>query len=254
MAAGVLLGGVAACSDDDSGGSAAAADVALFQGGQTTTTRQQPNLSNAGIAVSGKGEVEGRPDSLQIEVGVSARRDSVAQATNDAAVEAQAVIDALVGGGVAEEDIQTRSLSVYPEYDYPQNGQPRLRGYVFTNTVAATLRNLDDAGAVIDAALAAGGDDSVLNGVTFALEDDDEALVAAREAAFADARAKAEQLAELAGLELGPAVAIDETLSGGAPGPDFRDFAADGGAESYTAIAPGQVTTTVVVSIRFSVA
>src|SRR5690606_877683 len=95
VAAGVLLGGVAACSDDDSGGSAAAADVALFQGGQTTTTRQQPNLSNAGIAVSGKGEVEGRPDSLQIEVGVSARRDSVAQATNDAAVEAQAVIDAL---------------------------------------------------------------------------------------------------------------------------------------------------------------
>jgi uncharacterized protein YggE len=209
-------------------------------------------VTTEGIAVFGKGEVRSAPDTVEIVIGVRSRRDTVAQATADAAAKGRAIIDELIAAGVPAPDIQTRDLSVNAEHEYPPGGgAARLLGYAFTNTVVARVRALDDAGAVIDRALAAGGDDAVLDGVMFALDDDAGAAIEARAAAYEDARTKAEQLAALAGVTLGAPTSIEETLSG-PPGPMM--FAAlRGKAGSETAVAPGRVSTVVAVNVRFSI-
>lgn len=203
-----------------------------------------------GISVTGLGEVTGTPDTLTMMFGVSVLRPTVSQAVTVAADKANAVIAALKAQGVAEDDIQTANYSIYPEYNYSQTGQ-ELIGYRIDNTVTAKIRNLDSSGAVIDAVAAAGGDDVRVSGVTFAIEDDAELLQAGRTAAWADARAKAEQLAELAGVTLGEPVAISEVIS--QPPiifPFARDAAAEGG---DTPIEPGQQTVTVTLSVEFAI-
>ena len=52
--------------------------------------------------------------------------------------------------GVAEKDIQTSQLSIYPEYNYMEDGRQELRGFRVQNTVTATLRDIDKTGEVVD--------------------------------------------------------------------------------------------------------
>jgi uncharacterized protein YggE len=199
VAAGALL--LAACGSGESNLSQAGSSD-----GDTT----------GGINVSGQGTVTGKPDTLTVNLGVSVLRPTVDQATRDAATLATAITDALKANGVAEDDIQTSNYSIYPEYDY-SGSQQRLTGYRVNNQVNVKIRNVDSAGAVIDAATAAGGDAAVVNNVAFSIEDDAELLQMARTAAWQDAEAKARQLAQLAGVTLGSAVSITETITYNTP-------------------------------------
>ncbi len=133
-----------------------------------------------------------------------------ARDTNAAAM--SAVIDSLRHQGVAEKDIQTTTLSLNPVYDYRTDGeQPRLIGYNLTNAVVATIRNLDVVGDAIDGALGAGA--TSLDGVTFRVADQAAAEKQAREAAMAEARAKAQTLASAAGVSISGVASISETVS-----------------------------------------
>ena len=145
----------------------------------------------AGITVSGEGEVTGTPDTLSISFGVSTKRASVDQAVGDNATTSTAVLDTLKGKSIAESDIQTQNYSIQPSFAYAE-GKQVPDGYTVNNTVSVKLHDVKGAGGVIDAVSAAGGDDVVVQGVSFSLEDDDAQLKGARDKAFADAKAKAE--------------------------------------------------------------
>jgi uncharacterized protein len=202
------------------------------------------------ISVSGSGEVLGRPDTVVVDLGVSVLRPDVDSATSAAADLAQSVIDALIGAGVAEDDIQTTNYSLYPEYDY-SNNQQRIVGYRVANTVRAKVRDVESAGSAIDAAVAAGGQDAVVNGVSFDIEDNQDLIGAAREAAWNDAKTKAEQLASLAGVSLGQAVTITETTTQASPPIFYTDEAA--ARDSATPIQPGQQSVSVVIQVVFAI-
>ena len=182
--------------------------------------------ATSGINVSGQGKVTGKPDTLSVNLGVSLLRPTVDQATADAAELATAIITALKGAGVAEDDIQTANYTIYPEYDW-SGEQQHLLGYRVTNEVRVKIRNLETAGATIDAATAAGGNATVVNSLSFSIEDNAELLQMARTAAWADAEGKALQLAQLAGLELGSAISITESISYETP-PIYYDRAMAG--------------------------
>lgn len=205
----------------------------------------------SGISVSGRGEVFGTPDTLTVTIGVSVARPTVSEAVDVAAGRAADLIAALQGFGVAEEDLQTSNYSIYPEYDYRENETPRITGYRVENTLNVKLRDLDRAGEVLDAATAAAGDEVRVNGVSFALEDNDALLTAARAAAWEDAKAKADQLAELAGVTLGAPLSIAETV-GNYPVPAFArgELAA---ADEATPIQPGEETVSVDLTVTFGI-
>lgn len=204
-----------------------------------------------GITIEGSGEVEGKPDTLSITFAVSVKRDTVDAAVGDNAAVATSMLQALIEQGVSEEDVQTRNYSVQPSFTYT-DGQAVPDGYQVTNSVTVQLRDLEGSGAAIDAVTAAGGDAVQVQGVSFSLEDDSAAVTAAREQAFADARAKAEQYAALSGQPLGQVESVAE-LSRSTPdlyGEAAYDSAA--GSLAATPINPGEVTTSVSLTVRYS--
>jgi uncharacterized protein YggE len=203
-----------------------------------------------GITIEGTGEVEGKPDTLTISFGVSVKRDTVDAAVNDNAAVATSVLQALIEQGVEEKDVQTRNYSVQPSFAFTE-GQQVPDGYQVTNTVTVQLQDLTGAGASIDAVTAAGGDAVQVQGVAFSLEDDSEVVKAARDQAFADARAKAEQFASLSGRPLGQVESVAETTQ---TNQDqlYRASASTYAEDATTPISPGEVTTSVTVTVRYA--
>ncbi len=226
--------------------------AACGTGGGSTPQEITVNTSEqatSGISVTGMGEVTGTPDTVEVGLGVSVLADTVDEAAATAAEKAQDLIDSLISNGVAEEDIATTDYSIYPEYDYSSN-QERLTGYRVNNTVRAKIRSIESTGTVIDAAVAAGGDNVTVNGLSFSIEDNDELVSAAREAAWNDAMAKATQLAELSGQALGDATSISETVS--MPPVPVPYASEEAGADrAMTPIEPGTSAVTITLQVQF---
>jgi uncharacterized protein YggE len=85
---------------------------------------------------------------------------------------------------------------------------PRIVGYHVVNVVELRIRRLDDAGAVLDAAVAAGA--GLVQALRFTLADPAVAEGQARAQAVRDAALRARQLAEAAGVGLGPLLSLTE--------------------------------------------
>lgn len=246
---------LAACAGGNDTDTADTADAARSQPATAETTVSPGGGTStpaSGITVSGVGSVVGQPDTMTVTIGVNVVRPTVSEATAEAATSATALIDALQAAGVAEDDIQTQDYSIWPQYSYEEGKAPQLTGYQVSNTVVAKIRDVDTAGTVIDAAVAAGSDNAIVQGVGFSVEDDAARLTEARAKAFADAKAKAEQLAELAGVELGAVIRVTETI-GATALPYTGEMAADA-AGSRTPIQAGQVTSQVQVDVVFAIA
>ncbi|MBT8193093.1 MAG: SIMPL domain-containing protein [Acidimicrobiia bacterium] len=204
---------------------------------------------SVGITVSGEGRVAGTPDTLTLTIGINLERDTVSQATEDAARLATDLLDALEAEGIEEADIQTANYSIYPNYDYRDETR-RLLGYRVTNEVRVKIRALDRAGEIIDRAGSQGGNEVVVQGLGFSLEDNDLLVVSAREAAWQDARGKAEQLARLAGVTLGAPTSISESFS--APVPIQRlAYAEDAAMGVSTPIQAGELDVSVTIQVTF---
>lgn len=197
------------------GGSSVAAAAT---GVPTTSTGATAGIT-AGITVSGTGKVSGTPDTLLLDLTVSATGDSVSSALAAANKVESKVQKALLGGGVAAKDLKTSGLSIQPNYTYSKTGQPSVNGYQVTESVEAKLRDLDKAGSLISSATNAGGNAVRIDGVSLDLEDTGSLVSAARDNAFGEAKAKAEQYAKAAGRSLGGVVSISETVQ--APSPRY---------------------------------
>ena len=202
------------------------------------------------ISVTGTGRIVLSPDLADLRLGVSSTARTVKEARQAAAATMTAVIASLKKLGIDDKDIQTTTLSLQPTYDYSTNtNPPRLTGYVLSNGVAVTIRDLDEVGDAIDGALAAGA--TTLDGVTFRVGDQANAEKQARAAAMAEAKAKAQTLADAAGISIGGVASISETVAP-IPYPIYYGAAAGGavGKDVQTPVQPGtneiSVTVTVV--------
>jgi uncharacterized protein len=96
---------------------------------------------------------------------------------------------------------------VYPT-TAPESG--RITGYEVSNQVTATLHDIAAAGAVIDQAAAAAGDAIRVQTIRFSIADESAARAEARADAVRRALTQAQQLADAAGVGLGPVRSIIE--------------------------------------------
>lgn len=205
-----------------------------------------------GVTVNGLGRVTGKPDVLRATVGVSVTRPTAQEALDAANTAGDTLLEALRDHGVADSDVGTRDFGVSPEFRYLQDGPPQITGYTVKNTVEAKLRNLGRVGEVLTAVVQAGGDAARVEGIGFMLEDNAALLAQAREAAFADARTRAEQYARLAQRPLGALVSVSE-ITAAPPIPLEPRVGADE-AQSATPVpvAPGQQEVTVTLTARWT--
>ena len=165
-----------------------------------------------------------------------------------------AVLGKLKALGIEDRDLQTSIVAVNPQYDYSREGKPpRLAGYTITNLVAVTVRSIDRVGEAIDAALGAGA--TSVDRIAFRVDDPSSAEAAAREAAVADARSKAETLARAAGVSIAGVAAI---LEGGAaipfptPFPEMAKLAV--AQDAGTPVEPGMNEVAAAVTIAYRIA
>ena len=176
-----------------------------------------PSPEGRSVHVTGIGSVTAEPDIATLYLGVSVEKETVEAAREEAARAMTALIDTLKANDIAENDIQTENFSIYPQYDYTEEGRI-LRGYRVNNTVNTKVRELDNLSDIIDDATAAGGDIIVVNSIQFMIEDPTPLQAQARALAVKNAEAKAQTLAEAGGVTLGKPITITETsYAAGAP-------------------------------------
>jgi len=205
------------------------------------------------VTVVGNGKVTGVPDTLSATVGVEAEAADVSAAINETSAKITKITDAAVAAGVDRKDVQTQQVSISPRYSSPGpgGGTSTISGYQATNTVSIKIRDLAKASTILGNIVTAGGNNTRLSGVSFAIDDNSALMRNAREAAFADARARADQYARLAGDKLGKALVITETNTADSVGPSYRR-APDAMAAAPVPIEPGQQTLTYTVTVKFA--
>lgn len=202
------------------------------------------------IVVSGTGRVAVEPDVADLRLGVTISRDTVVDARAEAARSMTAILGAIRAAGVADRDIRTSFLSVQPRYDYRDGKAPRLVGYDLSNVVEVTIRDLGTIGGAIDGALQAGA--TSLDGLTFRVDDPTGPERAARIAAVAAARARADVLAEAASVAI---TGVTSIVEGGAPpiGPVFKAERMMMASDAGTPVEAGTTEIAVTVTVAFRI-
>jgi uncharacterized protein YggE len=201
-----------------------------------------------GISVSGVGFVFGTPDVALLTVGVQVQADDVGTARESAAQTAQAVADSIKKNGVADKDIQTTQFNINPQYDF-RDGRQVLRGYQVTNIMTVKIRKIDTTSKVIDDATKAGGNNTVVQSLSFTIDDPAELRRKARDLALADAKAKAEQLAATSGVKSGKPISITENAN--LVPANFVQAPRTG--DSGTTVQSGELQVNVVVQVVYSI-
>ena len=161
-------------------------------------TTQPPQRT---VTVTGTGKVTITPDIAYISVGVHTENASAQQAVSDNNTQAQAVITAIKGFGVADKDIQTTNFSINPQQQTDANGKVTGILYVVDNTVYVTVRNLTKLGNLLDTVVTSGANN--INNIQFDVADKTAALSQARQAAVTDARKQADELTKATNVALG---------------------------------------------------
>ncbi len=205
-----------------------------------------------GITVVGTGEAFGRPDTAEIQIGAETFAPTVAEATSQNEALIQSIMAALAAQGVEDKDIRTSNYSVWAEQVYGERGPEGVSGYRVNNMVNVIIRDVDAVGDVIGAVTEAGANN--IYGISFRVADPAALEDEARAAAIANARSRAESLAELSGVTLGEVVVISEVI--GQPGLPLPLGAGGGRAEvasDAASITAGELGYTVQVQVTFAI-
>lgn len=232
----LVLATLSACS--------AGAPVALAQ-----TEEPLPEAPLRTISVSGSGKVTLTPDIATISIGVHTENIDATEAVAANTSQAQAVMQALEAAGVAEKDIQTSNFSIYPRQEWDNEGKVTGITYVVDNTVLVTVRDLDAIGGLLEAVVEAGSNQ--IGGIQFDVSNREAAYKQALSAAVEDARAKADVLAQAAGVEVGDVQMISSSTSGG-PIVMEKAFAVEAAmAVGEVPVSPGEMEVSAEVSIVY---
>jgi uncharacterized protein YggE len=203
------------------------------------------------LSITGEGVSEAPPDMAQVRLGVANTALTAQAASQENARLMQELVQALRRAGVAERDIQTAGLRVEPVWDLNRRDERVIANYLASNTVTAEVRQVQNTGRVIDAAVAVGG--NTVEGLVFTHQNPATQRDAARRSAVADARHRADLYAEAFGLRVVRVVTVTE---GGARFPEEivvtgSRLAVGAHTPAPTPVAAGEIETRATVSVTF---
>ena len=194
------------------------------------------------VTVTGTGSIHVVPDRAELSLGVAAHAETAEDALRANAERMRRVLEALDDAGIADGDVQTRELSLSPRYQ-----RNEVVGYTASNVVSVSAK-VSDAGRALDAAVAAGANQSY--GLSLVASDRGEPYRRALADALADARAKAKALADAGGFDVGAVVRVEEQQHG----PVFAgELRAVNDAAAATPIEAGRTKLEATVSVSFAI-
>jgi uncharacterized protein YggE len=203
------------------------------------------------ITVVGQGEVQVQPDMATVTLGVTTEAANAADAVKANNDRMAQLLKALRVFDVADKHVQTSNFNVSPKHsvDRDRREPPRIVGYTVSNQVQVKIMELSRLGAILDAAVSAGG--NTIHGVAFSLAEPGPHLDQARRKAMADALARAELYAAAAGVKLGAPLVISEQSPPGVP--RFALGARVAMAEAAVPIATGEETIAAHVNVTYAI-
>jgi len=219
---------------------------------------EAPESIERSITVVGEGRASVSPDVAEANVGVEVLAPTVKEATEKAKERMTAIVAALQEAGIAEKDIQTSNYSIYferyPEIRAMVEAEPsEVEGnYRVSNMVRVKIRDLDEIGVVLDGVIQAGANN--VYGVNFTVDDPSEVKSEARVKAIANAKTRAQELADLNGVNLGEVLQISEVIGGpfptsGIPVPMAAEYRGGAGP-----ISPGELEFSVQIQVTYAIA
>ena len=190
---------------------AAPAEVESAAPAQTVYNGGEEKATERSITVQGQGTVSAKPDIATLSLGVQTIGATAQEALALNSEQMTAVIAALLEAGIAEDDIQTAGLNLYPVYDNQRvepGGTREVIGYRATNNVSITVHDIAMGGTVLDTAVRAGA--NVASGIQFGLSDMDAIIDDALVASVRDAQAKAQTIADALGVKVGQPLVVTQ--------------------------------------------
>ncbi|MXP09131.1 SIMPL domain-containing protein [Pseudoblastomonas halimionae] len=213
----------------------------------------QIQATNPVVELSITETVRSAPDVAQIGAGVQTQAPTAREAVQANSQAMNRLVERLRALGIERKDIQTSNFNLNPQYNYNrETGEQTFSGYMVTNQVSVTLRDLKRAGEVLDALVGAGANN--IYGPNFMLDDDAATKKAARKGAFEKGRAQAEEYARMAGYSGVRLLEVSESFSSYGPPPpqpvamaraESKDAAAD------VPVEPGEVGTSASLLLKF---
>ena len=223
-------------------------------GAAAATVVMPPNTGGPaqGVVTTGDATVKMRPDIAIISVGATAQAASAADAQSQVAQRVARLLERAKQLGIADKDTKNGSYSIQPQYAYAPGAAPKITGYQATQQLVLTYRKVDDAGRALDALV--GNDGATNASIQLALEDPKAAQAEARKQAIGEARAKAQAMADAAGVKLGAAISVSDINGSIGPVLDRTAFApAAGAAPAPTQIPVSDLDVVVRVTVQFAI-
>ena len=206
-------------------------------------------LAQGSLTVQGTGSVKVESDRAGISLGVREVDEEVLKAQNKVNEKIAAIIEALKAMGVSGDDISTNGIGIYPNYNYDEG--ETIVGYTAYNTLYLTVKDVNNTGAYVDAAFAAGANS--LDYVEFSAADTEAADAKALTLAVESAREKAQVLADAAGVKLGGILEIRDSADTGFDGSGiYAKNAVAEEAAAGTSVLASKQTVSATVSITFA--
>lgn len=192
------------------------------------TVRVSETQGPSGITVVGRGSASAVVDRVTIVLGVEVVRAEPGDAWAVASGTATRLLALLADDGVDSRSVRTSDLTLGPRVEFMGKRQ-QVVGYQAGQRLTVSRDGLHGIERLLTDVASLGGEGVRIDAVTLTPGHPQEALAQARELAFADATAKAQQLATLAGRQLGRVLWMDErpTLVGPQPMLAMRSVAAE---------------------------
>lgn len=205
-------------------------------------SREQTQIKT--IEVSGTGIVSMTPDEATVYLGAQTQSADAITAQENNAIKMDKVINALMGAGIAKADMTTSSYTMYPVRD--QTGE-NITGYIVSNQLKVTVKEINKTGDIIDKAVKAGANE--VYSISFTLAD--ETRQKAREHALKNAAKAARSDADILASELGVVITgpLQVSTGGGTVTTPYPIAMVE--KSVTTPINPGDVTVSASVSVKY---
>jgi len=223
--------------------------------GSTPAQTAIPNIRS--LFINGNGKADISPDIAYVNIGVHTEDPTASTAVSMNNSKSQKVMDALLGMGVLAKDLRTSNFSIVSLQKTDKSGQVTGTVYAVDNNVVVTVRDLPKLGDLLNKSIEAGA--NTINNVQFDLSDNSAPLKEARTEAMQDAIKQAKEVADAAGIKLGPIQSISyyESVPVFAGSNTYMDYGKGGGGTMRTdysvPVNPGQITITATVTITYAI-
>jgi uncharacterized protein YggE len=207
------------------------------------------SVATSTITVTGSGTVQGVPDTINFQIGVSTVNPTATAALSENDKKVRALEAALLKNGVTKKEMQTSGLNIYDN----TNNQGTVTGFTVQDTLNVTMHKVQRAGTAIDAAAQAVGNGVQLNGVSFTITNDSSLLRAARIRAIDNARLAAGQLAQAGDTKVTGIVKITDNENQSS-GIYYAPFATNASLHASVPIQTGSQPVNVQVTVIYSLA